>query len=158
MSAPLSQRLFGISFGRGPIEHVGALVEELRRAHPEGVGRVIVAQVDDSVADAQTLFQRLDLHHLPVVRGSHVVGMVSATDLLKFFSSTPLLDPQEIPLSEIMTPEPQVIRKDAPMRELIHTLAHARFRSLPVVNEHGEIWDIVTTRDLVKYLDLFGVR
>ena len=52
-----------------------------------------------------------------------------------------------------MTRDPTTIRKDATVREAIGILAHAWFRCLPVTNPTGEIFDIVTPRDLVHLLE-----
>jgi len=152
MSAPLSKRLFGIG-GAHVAETVEDVVLRLREHEPPDK-RVIVARRDDKVADAFKLFKNFDLHHLPVLAGNQVVGIVSTTDLLEFFSSTTLMDPGEAPLADIMTKDPQVVRKDTPVKALIQVLAHSAFRCLPVINAHGEIWDIVTTRDLVRLLEL----
>jgi CBS domain-containing protein len=154
MSVPISQRLFGIGGKHNPSQSVESMVERLREHNGEGDKRVIVAQLDDTVADANKLFKTFDLHHLPVVSGTKVVGVVSSTDLLTFFENSPLMDQSEAPLMSIMTADPQVIRKDASVRELVQTLAHSRFRCLPVVHPNGDIWDIVTTRDLVRFLEL----
>lgn len=145
-------------FARGgkspPPETVGELVEFLRGHGSIEYTRVIVAQLDDTVAQAHKLFQTHDLHHLPIVSANEVVGIVSSTDLLTFFSTSSMLDPEEASLEEIMTPGPQVITKDRPVRELVEILAHSPFRSLPVMDEKGELWAIVTTRDLVRFLEL----
>lgn len=158
MPAPISQRILGITAKLGQPGTVEELVRRLRDQTPgsaeSGQQRVIVAQQDDTVADAYKLFKNIDLHHLPIVSGATVVGIVSSTDLLDFFATTTLLDPNEERLREIMTPDPKTLRKDAPVSELIHTLANSPFRCLPIVSGQDEIWDIVTTRDLVRWLEL----
>ena len=53
-----------------------------------------------------------------------------------------------------MTHEPKVVTRHTPVREVIAILARAPFHSLPVVDDSGAIWDILTTRDLVRYLKL----
>ncbi len=153
MSAPLSQRLFGIT-GNDPSNTVEGVIERLRGESAERGRQVIVARREDSVADAHKLFRSFELHHLPVVDGNRVVGIVSATDLLEFFANEGLMDPADAPLVDIMTSEPETIRKSAPIREVIKILAHSKFRCLPVVDDRNEIWDIVTTRDLVRLLEL----
>ncbi len=154
MSAPLSQLLFGIGTHGDRVQLVEDLVERLRAAAGSGDDRVVVAQLEDTVGDAHRLFRAFDVHHLPVVSGAQVIGIVSATDLLNFYADNQLQDPNEVPLKTIMTADPQVIRKDAPVDELIHTLARSQFRCLPVVNATGELWDLVTTRDLVRFLEM----
>lgn len=152
MPTPLSQRLFGLTT-EDP-DTVATLVERLQRQTPEGHGRVIVAQTNDSVADAYELFGRFNLHHLPVVSGTKVVGIVSSTDLLEFFASAPLMDAADVPLQDVMTKNPHVVMKDTTIREVIRVLAHSTFRCVPVVTDAGDIWDILTTRDLVRLLEL----
>lgn len=154
MGRRLSQFLFG-AVGKGAGKQtVDELIARLRRESGEAEHRLIVAHVDDTVAEAHEAFRSHDFHHLPVVEGAKVVGIVSLTDLLTFFSSNPLVDPAEVRLQQIMTPMPQVIRRDAHVEDLVKTLAHSSFRCLPVVNENDDLWAIVTTRDLVRLLEL----
>ena len=153
MEAPLSQRLFGIRKVH-PANTVRELLEEVRGRPPQGGPRVIVARRDDTVADAYALFSKFDLHHLPVVEGAKVIGIVSATDLLGFFATRGASDATRVRLEEVMTPEPQVISVETSVRDTVGILAHASFRCLPVVNPTGEIYDIVTTRDLVRFLEV----
>lgn len=154
----MSESRFKRMFARGgktpPPETVEEFVEFLRSHGSVEYTKVIVAHPDDTVAEAHRLFQTHDLHHLPIVSGEEVVGIVSSTDLLTFFSTSSMLDPGEATLEEIMTPGPQVITKGRPMRELVEILAHSPFRSLPVLAEDGELWAIVTTRDLVRFLEI----
>jgi CBS-domain-containing membrane protein len=150
---PLSQRLIGFGL-RASGETVRTLIEDLRKQGPTHDGRVLVAQATDTVRDVIRLFESFDVHHLPVVASNKVIGIVSSNDILKFFQESPLADAADLTLEKIMTPGPKVIQRDAPVRELIEILAHARFHCVPVLEENGEIWDIVTTRDLVRYLEL----
>lgn len=154
MTTPLAQRLFGLRLGEEITDSVEYVVERLRAASVDRQRPVIVGQLTDLVGDAQYLFETQNLHHLPIVSGKHVVGVVSSTDLLRFFSTAPGSDPDETSLRDIMTPDPEQIAKDAPIRDLVRTLAHSRFRCLPVTDSNGELWDIVTTRDLVRFLEL----
>ncbi len=154
MATPLAQRLFGLRLHEEVADNVEYVVERLRAASPERRRPVIVGQVTDRITDAHYLFETNDLHHLPVVSGRHVVGIVSTTDLLRFYSNGAALDPEEAYLQDIMTPQPEVIEKAAPIQKLIGILAHSSFRCLPVLDTDGELWDIVTTRDLVRFLEL----
>lgn len=153
MDVPLAQRLFGIR-ELHPTNTVRDLLEKVRGLPPEGGPRVIVAQRNDTVTDAHALFSRFDLHHLPVVDGAKVVGIVSTTDLLRFFVANEAAAAAGALLQEVMTPEPEVISVEASIRKAVGILAHASFRCLPVVNPANEIYDILTTRDLVRFLDV----
>lgn len=153
MPLPLAQRLFGLTTEDSP-STVASFVERLQADAPERHERVIVAQMNDTVADAYALFQRFDLHHLPVVDARKVVGIVTSTDLLHHFAHERTSDPTQVPLADVMTPEPHVVLKSSPIREVIRVLSHSTFRCVPVITDTGDIWDIVTTRDLVRFLEL----
>lgn len=154
MPTPLSQRLFGISFRPESADSVGDLVKKVTRASRAATRGVVIARSDDTVEDARKLFDDADLHHLPVLAGTKPAGIVSATDLLRFYADPTHGDPATTPLADIMTENPQVIEEQAPIGELIGTLAHSRFRCLLVVSGDGEFKDIVTTRDLVRFLEM----
>lgn len=153
MNARISQQLIGFGL-RTSGETVETLLNRLHKAGPTRDGRVVVGQESDKVSEVVALFRKFDVHHVPVVANNKVVGIVSSSDLLELFETEPLVDPNEITLASIMTKEPRVVIKSTPARDAIAILAHARYHSLPVVDASGEIWDILTTRDLVRYLEL----
>ncbi len=119
-------------------------------------GKVIVATPDDPVSEAEQLFLRHDLHHLPIVLSKHddtLVGIVSTHDVLKFHAEYNGADPALVPLSAIMTATPVRITPSTTIRHAVALLAEAPFQALPVVNAADRIIGIVTTRDVVRYLD-----
>ena len=154
MSDVSYERWFGTGGKEPAPATVADLVRRLKKQSTEEQNRIIVAQVDDTVLEAHKLFRNYDMHHLPVVSGAKVVGIVSSTDLLEFFAKTDKPDPAKAPLGDIMTPDPQTISKETSIRELVKTLSHSRFRCLPVVDEDGELWALLTTRDLIRFLEL----
>src|SRR5215471_3705754 len=85
MSSSLIARLFGIHFKPEAARSVRELLHKVRRAAGQS-GDLIISRHDDTVADALRLFETHDLHHLPVLDGAQLVGIVSETDLLRFFS------------------------------------------------------------------------
>src|SRR5512137_19714 len=44
---------------------------------------VVVIEADRPVSEALACFQQYPIHHLPVVRGGRLVGMLSSADLMK---------------------------------------------------------------------------
>jgi CBS domain-containing protein len=118
--------------------------------------KVIVACPDDSVAEACLLFLRFNLHHLPVIASRDdetVIGIVSTVDVMRFQADAPTSDPKSTPLRRIMTTSPVTIRPDATIKHAVELLATATYQALPVVNGNGRILGIVTTRDIVCYLN-----
>jgi CBS domain-containing protein len=51
-------------------------------------------------------------------------------------------------VGDLMTPNPDVVRSDTPLREVIDKMKVERCRQLPVVNESGHLQGIITDRDV----------
>ena len=118
--------------------------------------KVIVACPNDSVEEACSLFLRFNLHHLPVIASRDdetLIGIVSTVDVMRFHAEFPESDPKSTPLRRIMTTSPVAIRPDATIKHAVELLSTATYQALPVVNGNGRILGIVTTRDIVCYLN-----
>jgi CBS domain-containing protein len=102
---------------------------------------------------------------LPVLEGEgRVVGVVSEADLLpkeEFRDSDPdrytqlrrlsdLAKAGAITAEEVMTSPALTTRPDATLAQAARTMAHAKVKRLPVVNEPGMLEGIVSRADLLK--------
>ena len=117
--------------------------------------RLVVALPAYTMEDAQQLFSKYDIHHLPVVTAldePKLLGIVSSTDLLRFYVTPKPRGAVDVRLGDLMTRDPRTITPDLPIREAVRLLAQSAFNSLPVVSD-GRLAGIVTTRDIVRYLD-----
>ncbi len=107
----------------------------------------------ESVADARKLFAHKKIHHLPVVDGGTLVGILSASDLHKLYL---LQDHATATLStsvdKIMHKRPVVIDVSANLRDAAEILYGSGFHALPVVQGDREIVGIVTSSDLIDAL------
>jgi CBS domain-containing protein len=63
----------------------------------------------------------------------------------------------DLPVQDVMTPEPAAVRDNAPVREAIALLVGTHFRSLPVVDDDGRLVGILSNSDLVERAGL-GAR
>jgi len=92
------------------------------------------------------IFQRMaerDVSAIPIVQNTHVVGIVSLTDLLKFPGS-----PEE-PIGEVMRKEVISIAPGTTLRDAARTmLSHGIHRVLVV--ENGELVGILATREVMR--------
>ena len=114
-----------------------------------------------SLSEVGKIFSECNIHHLPVVEGASLRGMLSYTDLMRvsFADSFGVNANQNVyevldrttSVEQVMTPDPQSITSQASVRDAAEILANSDFHSLPVVDE-GEIVGIVTSADLLKYL------
>ncbi|MEM6930694.1 MAG: CBS domain-containing protein [Myxococcota bacterium] len=118
-------------------------------------------QVGQPLTEVARLMMGGSFHHVPVLDGPRLVGIVSATDLMRVSFSidgsagATVLDPT-MALRDVMHAEPRTLQSSQTIRDAVEILAEGRFHSLPVVDGVGNLVGIVTTTDLLRYLrDLY---
>jgi len=92
------------------------------------------------------------LHHLPVVDDGRVVGIVSASDLMKLYLLDGSAALRAATVAQIMEKDPVVIDSTATMRQAAEMLAGGGFHALPVVDENHMLVGILTSSDLIVAL------
>jgi len=122
---------------------------------------LVVLHLNDGLSEAEKLFKKHRVRHLPVVSGAKIVGILSMTDLARI-SFVDSYDPHDFTidtsvyslftLEQIMVRNPTCIPDTAIIKEVIEIFLDAYFHALPVVDEHNNLQGIVTTTDLIKYL------
>ena len=106
-----------------------------------------------SAAEARRLLDSNFIHHLPVVEGSRLVGIVSSSDLLKLH----LLDDKmtiftRATVDQIMETNVIVLNRNATLRDAAENLSMGSFHALPVVDRKRRLLGIVTSSDLIGEL------
>ena len=114
------------------------------------------------ISEVGKIFSEGKIHHLPVVDGKELIGMVSYFDLIRvsFEQSFGVTDKSAVyavldrtlDIEAIMTKDPVCIRAKGTIREAAEKLSTGRFHALPVVNEDHELVGIITSKDLIDYL------
>ncbi len=115
----------------------------------------VEAEKCETAADALGLMQRHQIHHLPVMSGSHLKGLVSQPDLLaaqvrlgKGFADTPL---EKICVEKVVTVGPV-----APIDEVSRKLLENGVDSAAVM-DGGFVVGIFTVTDVLRFVgDFFG--
>ena len=82
---------------------------------------VVTLHLTDSLTDAEVLFKKHHIRHIPVIKGTHIQGMLSYT-----------------------------IPSNATVREAAEFLVSKEFHALPVV-EGEDLVGIVTTTDIIRH-------
>ena len=112
-----------------------------------------------SLYDAERLFKKNNIRHIPVVEGDKIIGIVSYSDLLRI-SFADMTDGEDevtsvvydmYTIPQIMAKTPLTVAADTSIKEVAEILAKQSFHSIPVV-ENGKLVGLVTTTDLIKYL------
>ncbi len=121
---------------------------------------LITIQMGQKLSDARKLMQVNQIHHVPVVNGTKLVGLLSAVDLASLSltsfgsderSNDKILDNQ-FSVEEVMSKNVVTIKPTASIREVAEMLAEGHFHSVPIVDNEGNLKGLVTSTDLIRYL------
>jgi CBS domain-containing protein len=114
----------------------------------------------DPVSKVRQIVKERGVHHIPVVNGDQLIGIVSFSDILRVsFGDTFNTDERTVDatldhtlkLEDIMAKNPIHLQESATIREAAEILSQGNFHAVPIV--HGtKLVGIVTTTDLIKYL------
>ena len=124
----------------------------------------VTVQANQHVNEARTLLVAEGIHHLPVVDGDHLVGIVSASDIVKLGMAihdvqgdgpargASDFEDDSYTVETVMHRHPIAVGVDATIREAARLLATGGFHSLPVVGYNNTLKGIVTSTDLINLL------
>lgn len=133
--------------------------------HHEPISHIMSTQLvtvhhGDPISKVRKLMQETGVHHIPVVSGDQLMGIISWSDILSLSFSQALgaderavdamLD-HSMTLEQVMKKDPVTLPHDGTVRQAAEVLASGGFHSLPVVSA-GKLVGIVTSTDLIKYL------
>ena len=114
----------------------------------------------EPISKLRRLFEDNRIHHVPVVRGDKLLGIVSTSDILRIsFGEFGNQDGRELDaildhtykLEDVMNANPTTVSSHGTVRDAAKLLSSGDFHALPVVD--GEtLVGIVTSTDLINYL------
>jgi len=122
---------------------------------------LIMAQLGQPLSDVRKMICDSNIHHVPVVEGKKLVGLISFTDLMKINllisgaderSIDAIID-QQFKISDIMSTDLTTINQTSNIRQAADLLGKGHFHSLPVVDNDGDVVGIITSTDLINYLN-----
>lgn len=117
-------------------------------------------QQGQAVSEVCKLLHNNNIHHVPVLDGAKLVGIVSSTDLMKLSVGAQGYDSNELwsfldtqhALIDVMTADPKVLNESDVVRDAANALADGAYHSLPITNADRELVGMVTSTDLIRYL------
>ena len=120
--------------------------------------RIVSALPDDDLKSLKDVFESAGFHHLLVVEGGKLQGIISDRDLLRALSPF-VATAAERPIDaatmrkrahQIMTRAVVTVAPDATVQSAITLLLEKKITALPVVSAAGILLGIVTWRDLLR--------
>lgn len=120
---------------------------------------IVQLSLTDDLYEAERLFNKHKIRHIPVTDGKKIVGILSMTDLMRI-SYADVIDEDDdtvesvvynmFKLPQVMTRVPETISANATIKEAATILSTREFHALPVV-DNDELVGIVTTTDVIRY-------
>ena len=114
----------------------------------------------DPLVKVKSIFEKMNIHHIPVVDEGKLVGIVSKTDFLFFkrgFNNTNVIQKmEEIRLNnyvvkDIMTTGLAKLEPDDKINVALEIFKKNIFHAIPVVDD-GRLVGILTTHDIINRL------
>lgn len=152
------------------VSHIEFALETYRKESPNMrkndpitnlmVTEVVTIQKGEPVSRAKQLLAEGEFHHLPVLDGDKLVGMVSSIDVMRLSFEAYNTDDRTMDvvldktfiLEEVMEKELVTISHKDTVRRAVNLLSEGKFHSLPVIGEDETLQGIVTSTDLIRYL------
>ncbi len=131
-------------------------IYKIMTRHPETV------TPNDTMEAVRKIFERRGFHHIPVVEGEKLVGLVSYSDYLQLirtlFDNNMEVQANEKLLhatlvADVMTKSLLCLTKEDTAETALRIFKTNQFHSLPVVDDNGNLVGIITTYDLMKVLE-----
>jgi CBS domain-containing protein len=118
----------------------------------------ISVNVTNKVSDVANIFNEKNIHHIPVVSGDQLIGIISKTDLERISYVTNIQDEKAntavydmLNIEQVMTKQVDTVDEGEEIREAAKLFANGKYHALPVL-KNQKLAGIVTTTDIIKYL------
>ena len=109
---------------------------------PHSIGR------DQTMETAHRTMREHHFRHLPVLTGGVLVGLLSDRDL-NLIETLRDVDPKKVLVEEAMTSSPYTVAPDAPLDEVVATMAEHKY-GCAVVMQNTKLVGIFTTVDACR--------
>lgn len=117
--------------------------------HTHMTTNVITLGPDNTLGEVRDILISKHIHHIPVVEGKKLVGMVTSWDIFKLGKSVE--EYKSIKISEVMTRKVATLDPDQHLGAVAEVLTRHLFHAVPIVNDDNELLGIITSTDIIRY-------
>jgi CBS domain-containing protein len=122
----------------------------------------VTVEPNDTLLKVKEIFKSMNIHHIPVVKGKKVVGIISKNDYLAISNAFPLFNEEKresyndklyatLLVDEVMTKQVAKVNPEDSIEIAAGIFRENLFHALPVVDSSGDLVGILTTFDLLNY-------
>ncbi len=123
------------------------MMNELVQTHM--TTKLITLGPENTLGEARDILIDKHIHHIPIVEGRKLVGMITSWDLFKLGKSAD--EYKSIKVKEVMTTRVATLDPDQHLGAVAQLLTEHLFHAVPIVNDHNELLGIVTSTDIIRY-------
>ncbi len=124
--------------------------------------KLVTLDLGDDLSKAATVFDNNDIHHILIVNGKELTGIITDRDVHKHLSpniGTNKETPRDTTLLQkkihlIMSRNLVTATVDTTLNEAVLLFYDNHISCLPIVDEHFQVMGIITWRDIIKVLAL----
>ncbi|RMF22068.1 MAG: CBS domain-containing protein [Bacteroidetes bacterium] len=110
---------------------------------------VVTIGPDEPVSKVMDILLNKRFHHIPVVKGRKLVGIITSWDLVKLGKSSTEL--KDILVKDVMTTKVATLGPNELIGAAAQIFLKHLFHGLPIVDDEGQLVGIVTTHDILRY-------
>jgi len=104
---------------------------------------------DTLVTEVAEAFMTSGFRQIPVVKGQNIQGIIARTDLIKIVEGIKEL--RELNVKDIMTEDVQTVGLEDPVETALLSMKNLTIRTLPVVDDEGNLTGIVGIKQVANY-------
>jgi CBS domain-containing protein len=123
------------------------MMNELVQTHM--TTELITLGPENTLGEVRDILINKHIHHIPIVEGRKLVGMVTSWDLFKLGKSAD--DYKGMKVKDVMTTKVATLDPDQHLGAVAEVLTKHLFHAVPIVNDHNELLGIVTSTDIIRY-------
>lgn len=124
---------------------IRAPISVLRPSHPICIGE------DTPVSTAIDLMKSKNIGCILIVENDKLKGIFTERDVLTRVLAKEL-DPRNIAIQEVMTPDPETLRTDDMVGFALNRMSLGSYRHIPLVDERNRPIGVISVRDVFKHL------
>lgn len=121
---------------------------------------IVTIHTGQKLSEVRKLLVENHFHHLPVVSGKKLIGLISASDVLGISVEGVGSDPRsmdayldhQFTIEDVMKKDLKTLKPKSTVADAAEALSEGTFHAAPVVDDEGNLVGLVTSTDLIRYL------
>ncbi len=110
---------------------------------------LITASPDVTLDKIRDIFKSRKIHHLPITKNGHIVGLVTTSDLL--WLNRPFDEYNKIKAKTVMTTRIAKMGPHDKIGAAADIFLRNWFHAIPIVDDEDKLIGLVTSFDIIKY-------